>query len=193
MTSHRVPKLRLGSDSVARLRDRLREVLRRTHGRSLPAIVYEMNQYLRGWLGYFRLIETPSVLKKLQSWIQRKLRCYRIKQLRRASKPFWELKNLVFAQMTSSGYYRPAEAHGGSRATRKFTKVSAQPTGRPWTSSTSPSHGADSERQLEPPGTDPYAEWCGRGEPRGFLLSRLGRQYFGTYFYGQNRPPNLPA
>ena len=94
MTSHRVPKLRLGPDSVTRLKDRLRELLRRTRGRSLPAIVFELNQYLRGWLGYFRLIETPSVLKKLQSWIQRKLRCYRIKQLRRASKLFWELKRL---------------------------------------------------------------------------------------------------
>jgi hypothetical protein len=24
----------------------------------------------------------------------------------------------------------------------------------------------------EPPGTDPYAGWCGRGVPRGFSLSR---------------------
>jgi len=56
--------------------------------------VFGLNQYLRGWLGYFRLIESPSVLKKLQSWIQRKLRCYRIKPLRRANQLFWELKRL---------------------------------------------------------------------------------------------------
>ena len=94
MTANRVPKLRLGPDCVVRLKDRLREILRRTRGRSIGAIVLDLNQYLRGWLGYFRLIETPSVLKKLQSWIQRKLRCYRIKQLGRASRLFWELKRL---------------------------------------------------------------------------------------------------
>jgi len=113
MTAHRRPKLRLGPDSTKRLKDRLREILRRTRGRSLRTIVFELNQYLRGWLGYFRLIETPSVLKKLQSWIQRKLRCYRIKQLRRASQLFWELKrlgvpvkDLVWLLSTSRGPWR---------------------------------------------------------------------------------------
>lgn len=94
MTGHRAPKLRLGPGSTVRLKNRLREILRRTRGRSLKTIVFELNRYLRGWLGYFRLIETPSALKRLQSWIQRKLRCYRIKQLRRPAKLFWELKRL---------------------------------------------------------------------------------------------------
>ena len=58
------------------LKDRLREGLRRTRGRSLRGIVAELTQYLRGWLGYCRTTETPSVLIKLQSWIHRKLRCY---------------------------------------------------------------------------------------------------------------------
>jgi len=92
MTLHREPKLRLGPRNLRRLKERVRKILRRTRGRSLERIVSELNQYLRGWLGYFRLLETPSVLAKLQSWIQRKLRCYRIKQLGRASRLFWELK-----------------------------------------------------------------------------------------------------
>ncbi len=46
------------------------------------------------------------------------------------------------------------------------------------TSSTFPHHGASSHRQLEPPGTNPYAGWCGRGEPRGFLLSQLDRKKY---------------
>jgi len=113
MTVNRVPKLRLGPGTVVRLKDRLREILRRTRGRAIGAIVFELNQYLRGWLGYFRLIETPSVLTKLQSWIQRKLRCYRIKQLGRASRLFWELKRrglpakeLAWFLSTSRGPWR---------------------------------------------------------------------------------------
>ena len=95
------------------MKDRLWTILRRTRGRSLPTIVSELNQCLRGWFGYFRLIETPSVLKKLQSWIQRKLRCYRIKQLARASRLFFELKRLglpavelVWLLSTSRGPWR---------------------------------------------------------------------------------------
>jgi len=113
MTVNRVPKLRLGPGTVVRLKDRLREILRRTRGRAIGAIVFELNQYLRGWLGYFRLIETPSVLTKLQSWIQRKLRCYRIKQLGRASRLLWELKRrglpakeLAWFLSTSRGPWR---------------------------------------------------------------------------------------
>jgi hypothetical protein len=94
VTLHRCPRLRLATSTVRRLKDRLRAILRRTRGRSLARIVSELNQYLRGWLGYYRLIETPSVLTKLQSWIHRKLRCYRIKQLGRASRLYWELKKL---------------------------------------------------------------------------------------------------
>lgn len=94
VTPHRRPRLRLATPTVRRLKDRLRAILCRTRGRSLRGIVAELNQYLRGWLGYYRLIETPSVLTRLQSWIHRKLRCYRIKQLGRASRLYRELKRL---------------------------------------------------------------------------------------------------
>src|SRR5215204_1211135 len=30
-----------------------------------------------------------------------------------------------------------------------------------------------STQSIEPPYTDPYVRWCGRGEPRGLPLSRL--------------------
>ena len=88
------PRLRLATTAVRRLKDRLREILCRTRGRSLRRIVAELTQYLRSWLGYYRLIQTPSVLTKLQSWIHRKLRCTLIKRLGRASWLYWELKRL---------------------------------------------------------------------------------------------------
>ena len=34
------------------------------------------------------------MLTKLQSWIHRKLRCYRVEQLGWASRPYWELERL---------------------------------------------------------------------------------------------------
>ena len=43
-------------------------------------VVKELNTYMRGWLGYFRLIETPTIIRDLDSWIRRRLRCYMMKQ-----------------------------------------------------------------------------------------------------------------
>ena len=37
-------------------------------------------EYLRAWIGYYRLVETLSVLKELDGWIRRRLRCYMVKQ-----------------------------------------------------------------------------------------------------------------
>ncbi|MET3320441.1 UNVERIFIED_ORG: hypothetical protein ABIC97_003541, partial [Peribacillus simplex] len=36
--------------------------------------INKLKQYLRGWMGYFTLIDTPNVLKNLDSWIRRRLR-----------------------------------------------------------------------------------------------------------------------
>jgi RNA-directed DNA polymerase len=36
--------------------------------------------FLRGWIGYFHLIETWTVLRDLDSWMRRRLRCFMVKQ-----------------------------------------------------------------------------------------------------------------
>ena len=43
-------------------------------------VIEELQGYLRGWIGYFRLVETPSVLEDLDGWIRRRLRCCVVKQ-----------------------------------------------------------------------------------------------------------------
>ncbi len=40
----------------------------------------ELCVFLRGWIGYFRLIETLTILKDLDSWIRRRLRCFMAKR-----------------------------------------------------------------------------------------------------------------
>jgi RNA-directed DNA polymerase len=46
---------------------------------------------LRGWLNYFKLTEWPSQIKALDSWIRRKLRCYRLKQRKKT----WPIAKLL--------------------------------------------------------------------------------------------------
>lgn len=79
------PKLRLDPKSVMRMKDKVRAITRRRRGVSVHQVVEELNRYLRGWLGYFRLTESPSVLDRLSGWIRRRLRCFRLKQWRKAN------------------------------------------------------------------------------------------------------------
>ena len=42
----------------------MRELTRRSVGRSLDDVIRELRSYLLGWKGYFRLAETPGVFKR---------------------------------------------------------------------------------------------------------------------------------
>ena len=70
--------------SVHRFKDRVRRITPRNRGRSLSEVVNELTRYLRGWLGYFRLGMAKHLLSDLDQWVRRKVRCYRLKQLKRA-------------------------------------------------------------------------------------------------------------
>jgi RNA-directed DNA polymerase len=69
--------------SLKRMKNRVRTLTRRSRGRNLELIIDELNQYLVGWLNYFKLAEGVSLFNRLDSWIRRRLRCYRLKQRKR--------------------------------------------------------------------------------------------------------------
>jgi hypothetical protein len=62
--------------AVARFKDRIRAITRRSRGRSLKQVVSERTLYIRGWIGYFGFCEARSALRDLDSWIRRRLRCF---------------------------------------------------------------------------------------------------------------------
>ena len=73
-------KRRISPRSLDRFKGEVRRITRRSCGRSLGAVVGELSSYLGGWKGYFGFCETPSVLKKLDGWIRRRLRSLQWKQ-----------------------------------------------------------------------------------------------------------------
>lgn len=79
-TSQKQARRRIAPKAVERFKARIRELTQRRRGRELKAIIEELNLYLNGWRGYFGFCETPSVLKELDGWIRRRLRCYLWKQ-----------------------------------------------------------------------------------------------------------------
>jgi group II intron reverse transcriptase/maturase len=79
-TSGRGLKIKLSEKAAKSVKDRIKKITRRSRGISLLQVIKELSEYLRGWIGYYWIIETPTVLRDLDSWIRRRLRCYVMKQ-----------------------------------------------------------------------------------------------------------------
>jgi len=91
-TSGKVPRRRIAPQAIARFRSRVRELTRRTCGRSLSQVAKELSRYLVGWRGYFGFCETPSVLYELDQWTRRRLRAIAWKQWKRGPNRFTKLR-----------------------------------------------------------------------------------------------------
>jgi RNA-directed DNA polymerase len=90
-TRNREPKRRMAPKAMARFKERVRELTRRTRGVSLEEMVADLSAYLRGWRGYFGFCQTPSVLMHLDSWLRRRLRSVVWKQWKRFGRRAQEL------------------------------------------------------------------------------------------------------
>jgi group II intron reverse transcriptase/maturase len=86
------PRIRIAPKALERFKDRIRELTQRSRGISMERRLGELNTYLRGWIGYFRLADTKSVIEELDGWIRRRLRMCMLKQWK---KPKTSYRNLV--------------------------------------------------------------------------------------------------
>jgi len=86
------PKRRLADKTLVRFRARVRMLTRRVRGVSLRQMVQELAAYLQGWRAYFGFCETPTILRRLDKWIRRRLRAVVWKQWTRPSTRFRELR-----------------------------------------------------------------------------------------------------
>ena len=75
--------LRISKKSKKRMTDRLKELTRRNRGRKFETVIKEINNYLQGWLEYFKLASAKRWLGDIEQRLRRKLRCYRLKQCKR--------------------------------------------------------------------------------------------------------------
>jgi RNA-directed DNA polymerase len=73
-------RLKVADKALEKLKDRVRELTRRTRGNTITKIVAELRETLLGWKAYFGLAEVLSPLRDIDKWVRRKLRCYLWKQ-----------------------------------------------------------------------------------------------------------------
>lgn len=92
-TSGEVVKRRVAPKAILRFKERIRELTRRTRGISIKRMIEELRRYMIGWRGYFGFCETPSILRDLEGWTRRRLRCFLWKQWKRGRIRFKELRS----------------------------------------------------------------------------------------------------
>jgi group II intron reverse transcriptase/maturase len=83
---------RVAPKALLAMKERVREITSRNGGRSITAVVHELRSYLVGWKQYFRLTETPGILRDLDEWIRHRLRLVQLKQWKRGTTVFRELR-----------------------------------------------------------------------------------------------------
>ena len=69
--------------SLKKIKDKIRKLTKRNRAVSLPVLIKELNQVIRGWYHYFKDTKSANLMKGLDAWIRRKIRCFRIKQRKR--------------------------------------------------------------------------------------------------------------
>lgn len=90
-----VVKRKIAPHALKRMKRRIRQLTRRTKGRSLPQVIDELSSYLIGWRGYYGFTECRTVLKELDAWIRRRLRAYLWKQ--------WKRSTVRYRRLTAMG------------------------------------------------------------------------------------------
>jgi len=108
------PKRRIAPQALQRFKARIRAQTSRTRGISLPRTIGELRPYLVGWRNYFGFCEVRSILKELDSWIRRRLRCMQWKQWGR--RRYRELRQRGVSQ--DLAWNTAKSAHGPWRLSR---------------------------------------------------------------------------
>ena len=88
----RVIRRRVAPQALKEMKDRVRQITCRNGGRSLKAVATELREYLTGWKTYFRLAETPRVLRDLDEWIRHRIRVVQLKQWKRGRTTYRKLR-----------------------------------------------------------------------------------------------------
>jgi len=77
-------RLGLSKSSEQRLKDKIKVITSRKRGVSFEQVLKELKLALNGWLQYFRYAQMKSKLRDIEGWLRRRLRCFRLKQCKRA-------------------------------------------------------------------------------------------------------------
>jgi len=101
--------------ALHRFKQRVREITRRNRGHRVQDVIDELRLYVRGWLNYYKLSCTYTVIKRLAEWLRRRVRLYYWKQ--------WKQPRTRRRQLIALGI-APSEVHRASRSRKGYWRMS---------------------------------------------------------------------
>ena len=161
-------KCGVATKPLAAYKHRIRQLTRRSGGRSMAEVVEKLRAYVLGWKAYFRRSQTPRVWQALDGWTRHRLRAIQLKHWKRGPTMCRELKALGAPEIVARRV--AGNSHSWWRNSYRLinsilTIACFDRLGVPrllW------------PQLLEPPGADPHAGSCGRGAVyNGCPLSRF--------------------
>jgi len=87
-------KRKVADKPLKAFKRRVRQLTRRSGGRSVPEVAERLRSYVLGWKAYFRLAQTPGVWKALDKWLRHRVRAIQLKHWKRGKTIYRELRAL---------------------------------------------------------------------------------------------------
>lgn len=87
-------KCKVADKALGTFKARIRQLTRRSGGRSLEQVMDKLRPYLLGWKAYFGLAQTPRIWRELDEWLRHRLRAIRLRQWKRPKTIYRELRAL---------------------------------------------------------------------------------------------------
>ncbi len=91
---HEGIRIRIAPQTIKSFKMKIREITSRSNGQNIIKRILRLNLYLRGWIQYFSLSDTPYILQRLEGWMRRRLRMCQWKQWKKIRTKYRNLINL---------------------------------------------------------------------------------------------------
>lgn len=113
----RVVKRRVAKKALAKMKEQVRVITKRSGGRSIEQTAARLRSYLTGWKEYFRLADTPRIFAELDEWLRHRLRAIHLKH--------WKRGTTIFRELRARGLPEPAARRVAANG-RRWWKNSAK-------------------------------------------------------------------
>ena len=88
-------KFTVAKKPLSNFKARIRQLTRRSGGRSMAQTVEKLRRYVLGWKGYFGLAQTPGVWRELDEWLRHRLRAIHLKH--------WKMPRTIYRELKALG------------------------------------------------------------------------------------------
>ena len=106
-------RFRVHPKSIVKMKDKIRELTKRSNGWGNEYRALKLTQFIRGWVNYFGLADMKKLLQETDEWLRHKIRTIYWKQWKKIKTKFKELKKLgveeekawICANMRNGNWY----------------------------------------------------------------------------------------